>query len=110
MMEKLGVAWKQVNLHESLSISRVVGEYLIEDHARLPSSGYRIKVFERRDDFMALPNLRFRAPDGTVDGTCGLGATELEALQDAVARVGVILASRPRWGEGDLDWIDPRDF
>lgn len=101
--------WKQINLHGSLSISRVVGEYRIH-HAGVHTTGYRIKVYERGDDFLALPNLRFRALDGTVDGTCGLGATETEALQDAVKRVSELLATRPRWQEDDLDWSDPHDF
>ncbi|MCK6524643.1 hypothetical protein L6R49_24820 [Myxococcota bacterium] len=83
---------------------------MIYDVLRVPGTQYRIKIFEREADFLALPNLRFRALDGSVDGTCGLGATEVEALQDAIARVSELLASRPRWEEGDLDWIDPRDF
>lgn len=104
------MTWKNVDLHGSIAISRVVGEYVVDDHPRVPSTSYRIKVFERSEDFLALPNLRFRARDGSVDGTCGLGATELEALQDAIARVSELLASRPRWEEGDVDWIDSRDF
>ncbi len=104
------MTWKEVNLHGSLAISRLCGEYVIDDHLRVASVSYRIKVFERHDDFMALPNLRFRTADGSVDGTCGLGATEVEALQDAVARVSELLASRPKWDEDDLDWVDPRDF
>jgi len=109
-MEKRRMTWKEVNLHGSLAISRLCGEYVIDDHLRVPGTSYRIKVFERSADFMALPNLRFRTPDGSVDGTCGLGATEVEALQDAVARVSELLASRPRWDEEGLDWADPRDF
>lgn len=105
------MTWKNIDLHGSLAISRVVGEYHIYDHLRLPSNtSYRIKVFERRDDFLALPNIGFRTPDGSVDGTCGIGATDLEALQDAVARVSELLATRPRWEEADLEWSDPRDF
>lgn len=110
MMEKPSSTWKKVDLHGSHQISRVVGEYVIHDHPRVPSTSYRIKVFERRNDFLALPNLRFRLHDGRVDGICGGGATEVEALQDAIARMSELLASRPRWEESDLEWNDPRDF
>jgi len=102
--------WKEIDLHGSVGISRLCGEYVIHDVARIAGTKYRIKVFERRDDFLALPNIAFRAPDGSVDGTCGLGATELEALQDAIKGVAELLSSRPKWEEGDLDWVDPRDF
>lgn len=109
-MEKQKMSWRGVNLHGSLAISRLCGEYVIEDHVRVPARQYRIKVFERRDDFLALPNLRFRTPDGSVDGICGLGASELDALQDALERVGELLSSKSRWENGDVEWADPRDF
>lgn len=104
------MSWKQVDLHGSVSISRLCGEYVIDDVARLPGPGYRVKVFERKEDFLALPNIRFRLADGSVDGTCGLGATEVEALQDAIKGVADLLSARRSWTEADLDWVDPRDF
>jgi hypothetical protein len=102
--------WRRIDLHGSVAISRLCGEYVIHDFLRVPGTKYRIKVFEREADFFALPNIAFRSADGSVDSTCGLGATELEALQDALAGVGALLASRPSWSESDLEWIDPRDF
>lgn len=102
--------WKEINLHGSVAILRLCGEYVVEAGLRIPVSGYRIKVFERGDHFVARPNVRFRMPDGSVDGTSGLGATELDALQDAITGVADLLASRSRWTEADLDWVDPRDF
>lgn len=104
------MSWKQVGLGGASSIARLCGEYIIDDIGRIPGPGYRIKVFERRDDFLALPNIRFRLANGIVDGTCGLGSTELEALQDAINGVAAILSSRNRWTEAELDWVDPRDF
>lgn len=102
--------WKRVDLGGFVAISRLCGEYFIQDVGRLPASGYRVKVFERREDFLALPNIRVRLPDGTVDGISGLGQTELEALQDVIIGVGELLSSRDVWAEADLDWADPRDF
>lgn len=104
------MSWKLVDLHGSVAISRLCGEYVIYDVARIPGTMYRIKVFERKDGYYALPNIRFRLPDGSVDGTSGLGATEIEALQDAINGVAELLSSRPNWAEADLDWVDPRDF
>ncbi len=101
--------WKNLELHGCAAISRLCGEYVIEDTIRLAGAQFRIKVFEREHDFVAFPNIRFRTPNGSIDGTCGLGSTELEALQDAIARVAGVLAARARWEEQDLEWVDPRD-
>ena len=102
--------WKNLHLHGSAAISRLCGEYVIDDVLRVPGTQYRIKVFERMDDYLALPNIGFRMSDGSVDGTCGLGASEHEALQNAIAGVGELLASRATWNEEDIEWSDPRDF
>jgi len=102
--------WKDVDLCGSRGISRLCAEYVIHDVPRVPGAKYRIKVFERDADFIAVPDIQFRSPDGRFDGTCGLGHSELEALQDAIASVGALLASRPTWEEEDVEWTDPRDF
>lgn len=103
-------SWKELELHGAAAISRLCGEYVVTDVRRVPGTKYRIKVFERANDFIGLPDIRFRNPDGSVDGTCGLGATELEALQDAITQVAKVLASRAQWSERDIEWADPRDF
>lgn len=102
--------WKQINLHGSASISRLCGEYTIHDVVRVPGTKYRIKVYERESDYIALPNIAFRTPEGRVDGTCGLGRTEVEALQSAVEGVSEWLSSRANWEEEDIEWSDSRDF
>ena len=102
--------WKDVDLCGSRGISRLCTEYVIHDVPRVPGAKYLIEVFERDADFIAVPDIHFRNADGIVDGTSGLGSTELEALQDAIASVGALPASRPTWEEEDVEWADPRDF
>ncbi|WP_394833963.1 hypothetical protein LVJ94_46405 [Pendulispora rubella] len=101
--------WKNVALHGSNGIARVCGEYEITD-TRLPAAKYKIKVLERRESFFASPNVAVKESDGTPEWIGGLGRTELEALQDAIARMGERFALRSRWNEDELEWSDPRDF
>ena len=104
------MSWKKVDLHGSVSISRLCGEYDIREYVRLPGPGYRVKVFERGEGFVAYSNVAFRMEDGTVDGISGAGASELEALQDVINGIAGLMATRPSWTDADLDWMDPRDF
>jgi hypothetical protein len=71
---------------------------------------FKIKVLERESDFIAAPNLSILTESGEWDGICGMGQSEVEALQDAIERVMEILATRDRWEEDQLVWSDPTEF
>lgn len=103
------MSWKDVVLHGSAAISKLCAEYEITD-TRLPTAKYRIKVFERRDSFFASPNVAVKGSDAAPEWIGGLGRTELEALQDAIARMGEQFALRSTWNDNDLEWSDPVDF
>lgn len=65
---------------------------------------------ERANDFLAVPNVCVRGPDGSPQWIGGLGRNELEALQDALARIMSDLSAREEWQEDELVWSDARDF
>jgi hypothetical protein len=102
--------WKKMQLHGADGIAKLCGVYELTDAHRLPGGKFKIKVLERTDDFIAVPNVCTKSEGGQPEWICGLGATELEALQDAIERIMLDLSSKDEWGEEDLEWSDPRDF
>jgi hypothetical protein len=100
------MSWKNIGAGP---ISRVCGVYELLD-TRLPTGKYKIKVLEREDDFVAHPNVSIRSSDGVAEWTCGLGESEVLALQDAIKYLSEDLSLRDNWPEEDLEWSDPRDF
>ncbi|HET9954821.1 MAG TPA: DUF3969 family protein [Polyangiaceae bacterium] len=109
-LDRLQLTWKQLQLNGASGIARVCGVYEITDQHRIPGGKFKIKVLERESDFIALPNVCIRSPDGVPEWSCGLGPSELEALQDAVTRVTSDLSARDEWSDESLEWSDPRDF
>jgi len=104
------MTWKNIALHGAQSIARLCGIYEISDTHRLPNGAFKVKVLERAQDYLAVPNVCVRGPDGSPEWISGLGQNEREALQDAVARVMSKLGQRDEWQEDELVWSDPRDF
>ena len=102
--------WRGVKLHRAAAIERVCAVYEIAEPRRLPNGGYKIKVVERAADFMAIPNVCVKDAAGDPQWICGLGATALEALQDAIDRTESDLSARDFWEDEQLEWSDPRDF
>ncbi|MFP2898513.1 hypothetical protein [Corallococcus sp. 4LFB] len=103
------MSWSAINLRGAASLSRVANIYEVQD-LRVPSTRYKIKVLERDGDFLAVPNLCVKTRTGEPDWTTGLGRTELEALADAIARMGEALGAAERLTPDDFEWSDPRDF
>ena len=56
--------WKRLKVLPHASVARVCAVYEIQDVMRLPSGKYKVKVLERRDDFLAVANLAVKAADG----------------------------------------------
>jgi hypothetical protein len=102
--------WKELNLHGAHGIAKLCGVYELTDAHRLPGGKLKIKVLERAADFIAEPNVCIRSESGEPEWTCGLGKTELDALQDAIERIMSDLGARDEWSEEHLEWSDPRDF
>jgi hypothetical protein len=93
-----------------VAISRVCGVYEVLA-VRVPGTKFKVKVVERSDGtFAAFPNVCLRAADGTPDGVAGLGATETEALEDALKWFMAELAKRAECQPEDFEWVDPVDF
>ncbi|NOK32980.1 hypothetical protein [Corallococcus exercitus] len=104
------MSWSAINLRGAARISRVANIYEVQDR-RVPSTRYKIKVLERDiGDFLAVPNLCVKTRTGEPDWTAGLGRTELEALEDAIGRMGEALGTAERLTPDDFEWSDPRDF
>ncbi|MBN8229647.1 hypothetical protein JYK02_19230 [Corallococcus macrosporus] len=104
------MSWNAIPLRGAASISRVANIYEVQD-LRAPSTRYRIKVLERAlGDFLAVPNLCVKTRTGEPDWIAGLGRTELEALEDAIARMGEALGAAERLTPDDFEWSDPHDF
>ncbi len=103
--------WRNVELSGASSLSRLSSEYEVIA-PKVPQGGrFKIKVLERQDGtFAAFPNVCLRAADGTPDGVAGLGATETEALEDALKWFMAELANRAECQPEDFEWIDPVDF
>lgn len=104
------MAWREVDLQGAKGISRVCGVYEITDMGRIPGGKFKVKVLECSRDFMAVPNVCSRAPDGTPDWMVGLGASEEEALQAAIVYTMGQLSKQESWRDEQLEWADPRDF
>ena len=103
------MTWKHIRLGGAGGIARTCSVCEITEH-RLPGGKFKVKVLERQEDFVALVNVCIRSDGGVPEWTCGLGGSELEALQDAVDRMMVDLETRLAWSEQDLEWSDPRNF
>lgn len=103
------MSWKHIALKGAGGISRTCSVYELTDH-RLPGGKLKIKVLERAGDYVAFPNVCIRSESGVPEWTCGLGASETEALQDAVDHLMADLGTRQEWTEEELEWSDPRDF
>jgi hypothetical protein len=103
--------WKTIHLCGAGAIARVCGVYEITEIRRIPGGKFKIKVLERdRGDFAAFPNVSVKNSDGSSRGTCGLGADERAALQDAVKWFMSELDKRAEWAPEDFEWSDPLDF
>lgn len=110
VLPKMTSHWKRLNLHGALRLERLCGVYELVDTNRIPGGTVKIKVLERSTDFMALPNVCTRSESGEPDWICGLGQSEGEALQDAIARIMSALIVRSEWTEDQLEWADPTVF
>jgi hypothetical protein len=102
--------WKKVDLCGAVTIDRVCDIFEVE-HPAVPSRRFKIKVLERASgDYLAVPNVLTKLPDGTPDYISGLGRSRTEALQDLLERF-VPLLSRVTPDDPEMfDWADPRDF
>ena len=77
----------------------------------MPGAKFRIKVWERHiGDFLAVPNVCLKEPQGTADWVAGLGGSETEALEDCLRRFMEQLRGRTAASEDDFEWSDPQDF
>jgi hypothetical protein len=97
--------WKNLSLAGATSIEKPVGTYQIVGVPGLFGGAFWIRAWERKSDFVAYPSIRFKMTDGSVDGTCGLGGSESEAVQDAIVRVMELVGSRKEWQEEEIEWI-----
>jgi hypothetical protein len=95
--------WKGLDLAGAAAIAEVVGTYVITT-LKLPGTTFRIEVQERGADFIAYPNFGVRVEGGAVDTICGIGSSEMDALQDALTRVMEIVNTRAEWGDGEVEW------
>jgi hypothetical protein len=100
--------WLDIDLHGAVSISRVVGEYDVQDLNRVPDGHYKIKVIQRGEcDFAAFANIRVKSSGGMA----GLGRTEKEALEDVLRGLGAELDTLGGSLDRDLfEWSDPTEF
>src|SRR5262245_3865777 len=105
------MTWRDVKLFGATRISRVCGIYEIIETTKVPGTKFKVKVLERGPgDFVAIPNICLKAPDGSPDGMAGLGRSEVEALQDALKWFMGELAKRDSCTPDDFEWSDPVDF
>jgi hypothetical protein len=105
--------WARVNLQGATGISRVCGVYEVDDLMRVPDGKYKVKVLQRGpEEFVAYPNICVKSsPGGIPEWTSGLGRTEEEAIEKALASLGAQLAAL----NGSLqrerfEWSDPVEF
>lgn len=103
------MGWKNIRLNGASAIARICSVYELAEH-RLPGGKFKIKVLEREQDFIALPNVCIRSESGVPEWTCGIGGSETEALQDAIEYIMADLGTKQDWLEDELEWSDPRDF
>jgi hypothetical protein len=104
------MTWKNIALHGAQRIAKVCAVYEITDSQRLPNAAFKIKVLERAQDFLAVPNVCVLSAEGLPEWISGIGSTELAALEDALSRIMSDLQQREEWQEDQLAWSDPRDF
>lgn len=103
--------WKMVDLCGAGNIERVCGVYEIYEHNQMPFGFFKIKVMEDRNgNYVAVANVRLKAPDGSPEGQAGLGHSEVEALQDCLRSFMIALKERGECAPEDFSWTDPERF
>lgn len=104
--------WKKIDLCGAVSIDRVCALFEVEDGRVVPGRRFRIKVLERQvGDYLAVPNMFVRLPDGTPNYISGLASTEYDAVQDLLRRLMEQVQALPDDApEERFEWADPRDF
>jgi hypothetical protein len=101
--------WKNIDLNGAGVIARVCSVYEV-GVTRVPGAGFKIKVLEYANGYVAFPSICIRSAGGTPEWTSGSGESELEALQAALKNIMADLGTEKLWAEEELEWSDPRDF
>ena len=108
--------WRDTFYGKQIFISRLIAEYNLFSTVIFPYTHCKLRVWQRDDDFLAITNIAIRdVENNTVDGTCGLGDTAMEAFNDCVANVlELIEFYENKWGrkldDEDYEYSDPDDF
>ena len=94
MKVRIAQDWRTLKIQGVSNIQKLIGVY--EVTIQNLTRSIEIKVFERSNGFVAFSSLAIKDKDGIISGTCGLGDSEMEALQDCLMSLMGDLASLPK--------------
>lgn len=106
--------WKSIATR-GVTLEKLVSEYTMW-HEKLPYTKCKIRVWERSSDFLAISNINVKDYDNnSVDGICGIGKTEPEAVTDLINRLlDMISFYEEKQGrdyhEDDFEYVDNDSF
>ncbi len=104
--------WKNIRIDGVAKIQKCVGEFLVYEIGRIPSTNFRVRVYEDQNGrFTGVTNLGIKSPlDGAPEFAAGSGKSVEEALEDTVKYFMSELNKRTNLTEEDFEWADPDDF
>ena len=90
-LERDNANWRNTFYGKRIFIKRLIAEYDLMATVVFPYRHCKLRIWQcddRDNDFLAITNIRIRDIENkTVDGTCGIGDTAMEAFNDCVANV-----------------------
>lgn len=104
--------WQHLKVEGLGPVTRVAAVFQIGPPLEwMPFPSFKVKVLERGNgSFLGVPNVCVKAPDGSPEGTSGLGSTVEEALEDAMNYFVQSLDDRRDLPEDAFVWSDPEEF
>lgn len=109
--------WKHVidDFKTIIKIQKLVAEYEFSDIEKIPYLNFKIKIYQNMDDsFEGITNILIRELYNTkcdsFSCVCGIGDSEMNALQATLKRMYEELNQKEHWSEDDFRSMDIYDF
>lgn len=96
--------WKMLDLCGATKIQKVIGIYELIIPGLIRN--VEVKIIENDKGFIAYPNVVKKDGNGYPDGICGLGKSEMEALQDLLQYLMQDLKSVPELSDDRVVYRD----